>query len=83
MSRSPSKSKTSPYDLSYGFYAVMGGFKADIEEFSDTTETDALSSAAILSLAREGFFCQIDQAIIQNKSKASNLAKILTIFQVS
>jgi hypothetical protein len=74
---------TDKLDLKYGFYAVMGGFRVNVEGFSDTMTTAALSPNAIITLAREGVHCYIDPSTIEDKSKANNLAKILVMFQVS
>lgn len=44
------------FDLTSGFYAVAGGFRVDVEEFSDTFSTGALLPSATITLAKAGFF---------------------------
>lgn len=61
----------------------MGGFRVNVEDFSDNFPTAALSPEAVLKLVRNGFICHTDPSTIEDKSEANNLAKILVTFQVS
>jgi hypothetical protein len=69
--------------MAYGFYAVMGGFRVNVQQFSDTMSTAVLSPPAIVTLAQHGVFCDIERSTIQDKSKANSLAKGLVVLQVS
>ncbi|KIW67782.1 hypothetical protein PV04_07011 [Phialophora macrospora] len=75
--------KCTSFDMAYGFYAIMGGFRVDVQQFSDAMSTAALSPPAIVALAEHGVVCDIEHSTIQDKSKANSLAKGLVVLQVS
>ena len=74
------------YSLEYGFFVVMGGIATeDVAKLVDDEDRRfALKPGAILQLAREGRFFDIDisPAIISDKSKANPLGKGLVCIQV-
>ena len=50
--------------LSYGFFAVMGGFEADLSKFCDTADQITLDIDLITALARNGQYLPVRKAEI-------------------
>jgi hypothetical protein len=69
--------------MTYGFYATMGGFVADVREIHDSLTRVTLTPTGIATLAENGHFVQISDDFIRDKSKADVLAKGLVILQVT
>ena len=69
--------------LSYGFFAVMGGFEADVSKFCDTADQITLDIDLITTLARNGQYLPVRTAEIQDKSKANALGKGLVCLQIA
>ncbi|KIW97414.1 uncharacterized protein Z519_02807 [Cladophialophora bantiana CBS 173.52] len=69
------------FDITYGFYAVMGGFRVDVTDISEDMLSIALFPSMIRILARHGTFLRIDSTTIKDKSKADVLAKSLVSLQ--
>jgi hypothetical protein len=82
------------YDLTMGYYIVMGGFMARYIEYSDGGLTrikahpngksyTTLQPYEILHfLVRKGIFVRVERKAIEHKSKADVLAKFLVCFPV-
>jgi hypothetical protein len=68
--------------MTYGFYAVMGGFVVNVHPIHNTLKKVTLTPFGILALAREGHFLDIPGDAIKDKSKADGLAKTLVLLQV-
>ena len=69
--------------LSYGFFAAMGGFVADVSKFCDTADQIILDINCITALASHGRHLPVRQAEIQDKSKANALGKGLVCLQMA
>jgi hypothetical protein len=74
--------KRPDFSLTYGFYAVMGGFAMDVSDLHDEYRTITLTPAGIRVFAMRGYFFSIDERTIDDKSKADVLAKGLVCCQV-
>lgn len=72
-----------PVSLTYGFFAVMGGFAVDVSDIHDHLARATLTHAGILFLAEKGHFFDVSDDDIRDKSKADYLAKGLVIVQVA
>ncbi|MCJ1248821.1 hypothetical protein MMC30_006041 [Trapelia coarctata] len=78
----PNAQKPEPFGKTYAFYAVMGGFCAEIGFMHDTLTRVNVTTEGLLVMARNGQFVAISGDSIRDKSKADLLAKGLVIFQV-
>lgn len=72
----------SKFDMRYAFYAVMGGFVANVEDMHESRDFVTLTPTGIRALADRGVLLHVDLETIKDKSKADNLAKILVALQV-
>ncbi|PMD43237.1 hypothetical protein L207DRAFT_563960 [Hyaloscypha variabilis F] len=70
------------FDMTYAFYATMGGFVVDIGHLHNTLEQGTITTNGLLFLADHGFFPHLSLENIEDKSKANLLAKVLVCFQV-
>jgi hypothetical protein len=81
------------FDIKYGFFVVMGGLEvsiADIQHYKYKSASRGslesgrlrLSVNGVLQLARLGYFIHIPGALIDDKSKADTLQKVVIIGQV-
>lgn len=74
----------SPYNLSYGFFAVMGGFRYNNSyDTEEDSVTRTLEPELIAQFARLGRFTKMDSETITARSKADGLAKVLVCAQVT
>lgn len=72
-------------DLRYGFYVAMGGFVYVLDDLAERPENSlmTLTAKGAITLARQGYFVDIDPHTIEEKSKADILTKSLICIQVS
>ena len=73
----------SQVSLSYGFFALMGGFVVDVSKFCDTADQIILDVDCITALASHGRHLPVRKAEIQDKSKANALGKGLVCLQIA
>ena len=72
-----------PFNLRYGFFAVMGGFRVPHPGLEEKTSLISLTPGALKALAYTGRFLWIDDSEVQDRSKADGLAKLLICTQVT
>ncbi len=72
-----------PFNLRYGFFAVMGGFRVPSPGLEEESSLISLTSGAVRGLAYSGRFLYVDDREVQDRSKADGLAKLLICVQVS
>jgi hypothetical protein len=72
-----------PFDLKYGFFAVMGGLEVSIAEIHNTTKNVRLSPKGVLQLAKLGYPLHVLEAHIDDKGKANLIQKSLVMLQVT
>ncbi|KIW23015.1 uncharacterized protein PV07_11249 [Cladophialophora immunda] len=74
----------SPFSLTFGFYAVMGGITLDVSDIYDNVRFVTLMPEGILLLARATSWTHftVSETTIRDKSKADTLAKALVLTQV-
>lgn len=68
--------------MAYGHYVVMGGFAADVEDIHNVAKRVSITPTGVVMLAMAGYFCQISERQIQDRSKTDILAKGLVCLQV-
>ena len=78
----PDTESITKFDMTYCFYAAMGGFVVDVSDIHDDLSLVALQPRGIVELADKGHFIEISAKIIKDKSKADVLAKLLVCVQV-
>ena len=71
------------FSLSYGFFAVMGGFVVDVSKFCDTADQVSLGIDFITTLAKNGRYLPVCIGEIQDKSKVNALGKGLVCLQIA
>ncbi|KAL8939592.1 MAG: hypothetical protein Q9216_003272 [Gyalolechia sp. 2 TL-2023] len=71
------------YSLIYGFYVLMGGLAVDLSPIHDKVRIVLLTPMGVLQLARKGYFINVSDEDIKDKSKANLLAKGLVLLQIS
>ncbi|RQM07530.1 hypothetical protein DH86_00002842, partial [Scytalidium sp. 3C] len=69
----PKNSKA--FDLTYGFYVLMGGFVVSIEEIHDNCTMARITPRGARCLARHGHFLEITPETISDKSKVNAVGK--------
>jgi hypothetical protein len=69
--------------LSYGFFAVMGGFVIDVSKFCESSERLTLDIETITELARDSRYLPMELVDIEDTSKANVLAKGLVCLQIA
>jgi hypothetical protein len=72
-----------PFNLMYGFFVVMGGLRWRLPGPEGETRYLTLTSTALKTLAKRGWFYWIDSKELKDRSKADGLAKLLVCAQVS
>jgi hypothetical protein len=72
-----------PFDLKYGFFAVMRGFEVSVSEIYDGAEKLRLSPNGVLQLAKLGYPLYVPEANIDDKGKANLIQKSLVMLQVT
>ena len=80
--RSPETKEPEQFGKTYAFYAVMGGFCADVSFMHNTWTRVTITTEGLLFLAENGYFMEIKGDYIRDKSKADLLAKGLVGFQI-
>jgi hypothetical protein len=70
-------------DMTYCFYATMGGFVLDVSNLHDEYNYLTLTTVGVRYLAEKGDFIAISGMSIKDKSKADNLAKLLVCLQMT
>jgi len=73
---------TKKFGMTYCFYAVMGGFVVDVSDIHDRYSLLTLQPLGIVELAKKGYFLDISEKSIKDKSKADTIAKLLVCVQV-
>ena len=68
--------------MTYAYYAVMGGFVAQVGHMHNTLNRVTITTDGLLLLAYHGHFLDISKDSIRDKSKADSLAKCLVCVQV-
>lgn len=76
-------SKKPYFGMTYAYYAVMGGFVADVRDIHDSLSQLTITPKGITFLAKHGHSFQLPEDSIQDKSKADLLAKALVCIQVT
>ncbi len=71
------------YNITFGFYAIMGGLAVDISDIHDTASRATLTPSSLLCLADDGNFIELSDEEIRDKSKADFVAKALVMLQVT
>jgi hypothetical protein len=71
------------FDLSYGFWVVMGGFVVDTSSIHEDEHRMTLTPKGVKLLAERGYFLDMDKSQIEDRSKANILAKSLVCAQVT
>lgn len=61
--------KEPPFDIEYGFYAVMGGFAVNVGDLHDSKERATLTTDGLLLLADQGHFFQFDKGMVSRPCK--------------
>ncbi|CZR55444.1 uncharacterized protein PAC_05332 [Phialocephala subalpina] len=74
---SRSKLENGKFDMTYCFYATMGGFVLDVSNMHDEYKYLTLTTAGVRYLAEKGHFIGISGISIKDKSNADSLAKVL------
>ncbi|KAI4200982.1 MAG: hypothetical protein LQ350_003551 [Teloschistes chrysophthalmus] len=72
-----------PFSKTYGFFVLMGGLAIDVSSFHDRLKTVVLTPSGVEHLAEKGFFFDVSDEDIQDKSKANFLAKGLVLLQIA
>lgn len=77
-----------PFNLRYGFFAVMGGIRVTLPvELDRDYESDllrlTLTPGGLKLLAERGHFVLLDDAEIRDRSKADTFAKLLVCTQIT
>jgi hypothetical protein len=72
-----------PLNLRYGFFAVMGGFRANVAAFGKEFTSLPLTPDFLRYLAERGHFVRIEKGTIADCSKADGFAKMIICFQVT
>jgi hypothetical protein len=72
---------TKKFGMTYCFYAVMGGFVVDVSDIHDHYSLLTLQPLGIVELAGKGYFLEISEKAIKDKSKADLLGKLLVCVQ--
>jgi hypothetical protein len=72
-----------PFNLRYGFFAVMGGFRVPNPGLEEKSSLISLTPGALRALAYTGRFLWINDNEVQDRSKADGLAKVLICAQVT
>ncbi|KAL8640079.1 MAG: hypothetical protein Q9228_002963 [Teloschistes exilis] len=67
----------------YGFYVNMGGLAVNIGDIHDRWSKVLLTSSGVTYLAQKGYFFEIADSDLRDKSKADSLAKILVLLQIT
>lgn len=75
-------SKNVDFGLTYGFYALMGGFVVDVSDIHDTYKYLTLTTEGVKFLADRGHFLETSKLDIQGKTTPDFLAKSLICLQV-
>lgn len=70
------------FSMAYAFYAVMGGFCANVKSMHNTLTKVTVTTEGLWYLAEYGHFIEMSDASIGDKSKAGLLAKGLSCVQV-
>lgn len=79
-----SKASDPPFDLPYGFFVTMGGFRVDIDGFVEKGETsECLTVEGCKRLAELGTFIEVGDRAIGCRQKANTLAKLFVCLEVS
>ncbi|KAJ9615135.1 hypothetical protein H2200_001209 [Cladophialophora chaetospira] len=82
-SEAPEKPIHQPFNLRYGFFAVMGGLRVPTPALEEKESLISLTPGAIKALAYTGRFLPVDDKDVQDRSKADGLAKLLICVQVT
>ncbi|KAF8865240.1 hypothetical protein BDZ45DRAFT_612349 [Acephala macrosclerotiorum] len=77
------KLKNGKPDMTYCFYAIMGGFALDVSELHDEYKYLTLTTEGVQYLAEKGHLMGISGVSIKDKSKADSLAKVLVCLQMT
>lgn len=80
---SRSKLENGKFDMTYCFYATMGGFVLDVSNMHDEYKYLTLTTAGVRYLAEKGHFIGISGISIKDKSNADSLAKVLVCLQMT
>ena len=72
-----------PFNLRYGFFAVMGGLRVPSPGLEDNSSLIPLTTGAVKALAYTSRFLHVDDKEVQDRSKADGLAKLLICVQVT
>lgn len=75
-------SKNVDFGLTYGFYALMGGFVVDVSDIHDTYKYPTLTTEGVKFLADRGHFLETSKLDIQGKATPDFSAKSLIYLQV-
>ncbi|KAI4102608.1 MAG: hypothetical protein L6R37_004321 [Teloschistes peruensis] len=70
------------FSKTYGFFVLMGGLAIDVSSFHDRLKTVVLTPSGVEHLAEKGYFFDVSDKDIQDKSKANSLAKGLVLLQI-
>jgi len=70
------------FNLTYGFYVIMGGFVVDYHIGHESYRV-TITSNAVTYLAEQGHFLDISPETISDKSKANLIGKALICVQVT
>ncbi|KAL8681267.1 MAG: hypothetical protein Q9224_006866, partial [Gallowayella concinna] len=73
----------SPFSHTYGFYGLMGGLAVNVSHLHDRLDKVLLTPSGLIYLAEKGYFFEIADLDIQDKSKASWLAKGFVLLQIT
>ncbi|KAL8772297.1 MAG: hypothetical protein Q9209_002509 [Squamulea sp. 1 TL-2023] len=76
-------SPTEAFSQTYGFYILMGGLTVNVSHLHDSVDRVLLTPSGLIHLAEKGYFFHISNADIEDKSKASVLAKGLVLLQIT
>ena len=77
------RSKPELVDLQYDFYVTMGGFNYILDDLATSNPHMTLTPNGVIALAGQGYFVDIGQRNIEDKSKANILTKSLICIQLS
>ncbi|KAL8776849.1 MAG: hypothetical protein Q9213_008110 [Squamulea squamosa] len=71
------------FSHTYGFYVLMGGLAVNVHHLHDRLERVLLTPSGLKYLAEKGYFFEVADTDIQDKSKASWLAKGFVLLQIT
>ena len=72
-----------PFNMRYGFFAVMGGFTAPHSALEETNRLVSITPGTLRALAYAGRFLWIEDQEVQDRSNADSLAKLIICAQVT